>query len=278
MKPDSETGSRTSWLFRIVLRCCPADFRHEVGSDVTTTHQIRRHEYRQAGLRRRALFLLRETGDLVKTALREWRIRFRGQRRYDVRAEWESVTSIEQLRTPPPPPVTLNSREPEMLKNTVKDLRHAFRSMLRKPGFAIVVILTLAIGIGATTAVFSVLEGVLLRPLPYPEPDRLVVTQSVEGERSWTSITYNDYLQWQEQQVFENVAVFGASMVTVTGQGDPFRITRGIHSHGFFDTLELSPLIGRTFTSEEHLPDGGSPIVIGYGLWQRLYGGNLGSE
>ncbi|MFC1558985.1 ABC transporter permease [Gemmatimonadota bacterium] len=273
MKQGRDITSRGTLVYRLLLRLCPVTFRQEVGHEVLSTYRSRRDEIRHAGWRRRSLFLISEILDLLKTMLREWRFRFSGEEGHSTRAEWESVTSMAQLRTPPPPPVTLKSREPEMLKNSLNDMRYALRSMMRRPGFSIVVILTLAIGIGATTAVFSVLEGVLLRALPFPEANRLVVPLTVEDDFTY-NITINDYLTWQDQEVFESVALFGASMVDITGIGDPFRVTRGVHSHDYFDTLRITPLLGRTFSEEEHLPGGGSPVVIGYGFWQSVYGGS----
>lgn len=274
------TGDRISLVYRFILRCCPVDFRHEVGDEVLATYRQRCSEIGRADWRSRFIFFLHEATDLAGTALREWRHRLMGTRRFDIRAEWESVTSMDQLRTPPPPPVTLNSREPEMLKNSLNDVRHAIRSMFRRPGFSIVVILTLSIGIGATTAVFSILEGVILRPLPFPEASRLVVPQTIEDGNTY-NITINDYLTWREQEVFESVALFGTQRVDITGIGDPVRVMAGFHSHGYFETLQVTPVLGRTFSEEEHLPGGGTPALIGYRFWQRIYGGSqdaIGSD
>ncbi|MFC1627666.1 ABC transporter permease [Gemmatimonadota bacterium] len=273
MRRDRDLRGRGTLLFRLLLRLCPITFRQEVGHEALSTHQSRREEIGRTGSGKQLIFLIRELFDLSKTMLREWKFRLSGDTGFNTRAEWETVTSMAQMRTPAPPPIAMKNREPEMLKNSLNDLRYALRSMLRRPGFSIVVVLTLAIGIGATTAVFSVLEGVLLRALPYPEANRLVVPQTHEDDFTY-NITINDFLVWQDQEVFESVALFGASMVDITGMGDPFRVTRGVHSNGYFDVLRLKPILGRTFSEEEHLPGGGNPVVIGYGFWQRIYGGS----
>src|SRR5207253_2436704 len=123
------------------------------------------------------------------------------------------------------------------MQNFLQDWRYAIRTLTKKPGFTAVAVLTLALGIGANTAIFSVVNGVLLKPLPYKNPDRLVsVWESVpeKGYRTWRATPAN-FLDWKNQnQVFEEMAAFGASSMTLTGDGEPEQILGARASAGYF--------------------------------------------
>jgi putative ABC transport system permease protein len=160
-----------------------------------------------------------------------------------------------------------------------QDLRYGIRTLRKKPGFTAVIVLVLAIGIGANTAIFSVVNTVLLRSLPYREAERLVIPasinigQEVDPANSF-SVCYADYLDWRSEGVFESVAIFSLGQADVTGQGEPERINTGIISDDYFTVMGVAPLMGRVFSEEEHKAGGAPVTIISYGLWQRRFGGD----
>ena len=153
-----------------------------------------------------------------------------------------------------------------------QDLRHALRMMRRQPGFTAVAVLTLGIGIGVTTAVFTVINGVLLRPLPYAEPDRLVLLLygSAAGVSPWLSpLNYRDYVA--QTSVFERAAALTPSTANFTGAGDPERV-RGVSlTPEFFDVLGVRMTLGRGFIADDAQP-GARVVIRRDGLWRRRSG------
>jgi putative ABC transport system permease protein len=158
----------------------------------------------------------------------------------------------------------------------LQDVRFGFRLLVKSPGFTAIAILTLALGIGTNTAIFSVVNAVLLRPLPYRDPSHLVLI--IEKSKYPTiTVSYQNYLDWRDQShSFESMeAIYGANM-TLTGKGEPERLVARRVTAGFFPTLGISPKIGRNFTPEEDRA-GGTPVaILSYGLWQRSFGGSEG--
>ncbi|HEY0380182.1 MAG TPA: ABC transporter permease [Pyrinomonadaceae bacterium] len=160
-----------------------------------------------------------------------------------------------------------------------QDLRYAVRMLVKRPGFTAVAVLTLALGIGANTAIFSVVNAVLLRPLPFTEPDRLVYAEGADlrdGSKGG-AISPPDFLDYREQNhVFERLAAFMPQSFTVTGDGSASeRVNSALVSHGFFETLGVTPLPGgRAFLPEEEQDGRNTVAVLSYGLWQRRYGGD----
>ncbi len=131
-----------------------------------------------------------------------------------------------------------------------QDLRYGWRSLLRNPGFAIVAIVTLAIGIGANVTIFSVVNGVLLKPLPFPESRRLVTIWETDSERNIVRGTASpaEFLDWQEMNhSFENLAAWRGLYYTITGSGDPERVWGSEVSGNFFRMLKVAPAMGRDF-------------------------------
>src|SRR5215212_11920387 len=140
--------------------------------------------------------------------------------------------------------------------NLAQDLRYAVRMLVKRPGFTAVAVLTLALGIGANSAIFSVVNAVLLRPLPYAEPDRLVYAEGgdLRDGSKGGAISPPDFLDYREQNhVFERLAAFMSMSFTVTDDGSASeRVSSALVSHGFFETLGVMPLPGgRTFLPEE---------------------------
>ena len=162
------------------------------------------------------------------------------------------------------------------LETFFQDLRHGLRMMRKHPGFSIVAILTLALGIGANTAIFSVVNAVLLNPLPYLQPDRLVVVHErlpLLGESS-VDLPAPDVLTFQQQNhVFTAGAGFRDTYLDLTGAGQPVRIRAARVSWTLFPVLGVQPLLGRTFTQGEDDP-GRNVAILSYALWKRQFGGD----
>src|SRR6266550_4377425 len=141
----------------------------------------------------------------------------------------------------------------------VRDLRHALRNLLRTPGFAIVTILTLALGIGANTAIFSVVNAVILRPLGYPQPDRLVYISSQFPQMGFDQfwISPPEFLEFQERtKSFSVVGAFTSGQANLTAPDRPRRLNSGIASADLFKALGVAALHGRTFDATETIPNG----------------------
>jgi putative ABC transport system permease protein len=156
-----------------------------------------------------------------------------------------------------------------------QDLRYAFRRLLKSPGFAIVALLTLSLGIGANSAIFSVINGVLLQPLPYAEPERLVrIYHFSEGQRS--SMSGPNFIDLRKSsQTLADAAAIAGSRAILTGQGDPVRLDSAEVSASLFDLLGVQPLLGRTFRADENEPGKSKVAVLSWGLWQQRFAGDL---
>jgi putative ABC transport system permease protein len=155
------------------------------------------------------------------------------------------------------------------------DLRYGFRMLWKKPGFTVMAVLALSLGIGANTAIFSVVNAVLLRPLPYAQSDRLALiwTASQESKVQEGSSSYPDVADWQAaNQAFEGIAAFRTNGFTLTGAGEPERIDAARVSASFFSLLGVNPVLGRDFRSEEEKPGGEHVVILSHGLWQRRFG------
>src|SRR5688572_14177243 len=134
----------------------------------------------------------------------------------------------------------------------MNDLKFAFRQLLKNPGFTTVAALTLALGIGANTAIFSLINGVILRPLPLFEPERLVSLSTRPADARPTQTSYSSYLDWREQcAAFEDLAIYDPSSCLLTGAEEPERVGATLTSASFFSVLRAAPALGRTYTTEE---------------------------
>jgi putative ABC transport system permease protein len=157
-----------------------------------------------------------------------------------------------------------------------RDVRHALRLLTRHPGFTAVAVLTFAVGIGVNTAVFSVFSGVLLRPLPYPDADRITllwVDNRREGIRDDIG-SYPNFRDWKEQSTsYAHMAGFTPSAFTLTGADEPERLDGARVSAAFFDVMGIRPALGRTFTEANETPGQDRLAVLSHGLWQRRFGG-----
>src|SRR6185436_18757808 len=156
-------------------------------------------------------------------------------------------------------------------------LRYAIRQLLKSPGFTLVAILGLGLGIGANVAFFSVVNSVFLRPLPYREPDRLVRLRSSNEAQNLirAGFSYSRYLAVQEQQqVFSDLALSIGNAFTLTGRGDPEQII-GLHAAAsLLPALGLQPVIGRNFSPAEDSPGGQHVVLLGHAMWQARFNGD----
>ena len=158
-----------------------------------------------------------------------------------------------------------------------RDIHFAVRSLLKAPGFTVVAILVMAVGIGANTAVFSVVNTVLLKPLTYPDPHSLVHLMNIGDQGSFRGANVPKFNIWRQQTgVFQHVAAFdtGGAGLNLTGNDQPEQV-QGVHvSADYFSILGAPVIAGRTFTAAEDSPHGGNIVVLSYGLWKRRFGGD----
>jgi predicted permease len=154
-----------------------------------------------------------------------------------------------------------------------QDLRYGARMLLKQPGFTLIAIVTLALGIGANTAIFSVINAVLLRPFPYESPERLMLLQEYVSAGGF-SPSYANFADWRAQNTLCDsiVAVRANESFNFTGAGEPERLQGRIVSAAFFSTLGVSPVRGRDFSAEEDRPGAPPAVILSYGFWQRKFG------
>jgi putative ABC transport system permease protein len=158
----------------------------------------------------------------------------------------------------------------------LQDMRYGVRMLMKRPGFTIIAVLALALGIGANTAIFSVVNAVLLRPLAFGEPERLVMVWGSAPQLGYDLLpaTAPETVDWREQsKVFENLAAFKSWAWTMPGTGGPEQLWGARVSASLFPALNVKPILGRTFLPEEDREGGAKVVVMGYGLWQRSFGG-----
>ena len=161
------------------------------------------------------------------------------------------------------------------MNNLLKDLRYGIRSLLRHPAFTVIAVITLALGIGANTAIFSVVNGVLLRALPFPNPEQLVSVSKPMDAEGLPGIAAREYLAWQSQSKdFESLAAYSNDNYNLIGLGAPERISCGQVTASFFSTLGGPALRGRVFLPEEDKPGSDNVVVVSEAFWQRRFGGS----
>ncbi|PYJ96454.1 MAG: ABC transporter permease [Verrucomicrobia bacterium] len=159
----------------------------------------------------------------------------------------------------------------------MNDLRYAFRQLLKNPGFAAVAVLTLALGIGANTAMFSVVNAVLLRPFPFKNPDRLVWIweNNLSKNVPINPASPANLMDWRNQsRVFESLSAWNGESFNLTGEGEPERILGAKVFANFFEVLGVQPILGRTFLADEDRAGANPVALLSYGLWQRRFGGD----
>src|SRR5215813_5196446 len=161
-----------------------------------------------------------------------------------------------------------------------QDLRYGARMLLKAPGFTLIAILMLALGIGANTAIFSVVNAVLLRPLPFRDAERLVAVgqNSPRNRAALNSLSHRNFVDWREQnKVFEDIAAYRAGVFTLTGRGEAVRLRGTVATYSLFNTLGATPALGRAFLPDEDKAGGGSvgrPAILSWDCWLQYFGGD----
>jgi putative ABC transport system permease protein len=161
------------------------------------------------------------------------------------------------------------------LTGLIQDLRYGVRTLRKTPGFTVIALATLALGIGANTAIFSFVDGVLLKPLPYADADRIVrvLEKPPLGERN--GISTLNFLDWRGQNtVFEKMAAQSGADVTLTGEGQAVQLRQGLVSAPFFDIFGTRPVLGRTFAADEDQPGKDHVVLLSHAIWQSQFGGD----
>jgi putative ABC transport system permease protein len=239
-----------SRLYAVALSLCPRDLRTRYAEDMRRTFDARARDAAAGGRTTLLALMATELADLVRAAVEARRFALADARPSPVPERRRPVGSIWQ------------------------DIRYAARMLRRQPGFTLVAVLTLALGIGANTAVFTVVNGVLLRPLAYGEPDRLVVVlYGLPGRLSpyLSPLNYTDLTT--QSGAFTESAALSPTTVNITGQGDPKRIDGAVVSWNFFRVLDAPVARGRAFSADDAKGTEASTVVISDGLWKRQYGG-----
>lgn len=237
-------------FYRRLLRLFPRGFREGYGDEMVRLYEDRWREV--DGRRGSELWLAIEaTTDALAHAAREWG-----------RVVAKATKTI--------------LREGTSMDGWMQDLRFGVRGLLRRPGFTAAAVATLTLGIGAVVAIFSIVNGVLLRPLPYPDPDRLVVLQEVDtrdGSRSG-GVDHPDIRQWREDVPGLLVAGYAGTRPTLTGFGDPEVLYGAEVTNGLLAVFGLQPALGRDVAAEDDVPGGPKVLVISHAFWQSRLGGD----
>src|SRR3989454_301234 len=174
-----------------------------------------------------------------------------------------------RVAAPEPPP----SSESSMIGDFLRDLRYAARLLMQAPGFAAIAIVTLALGIGANAAIFSALNSVLLRPLPYADPARLVMIGERQSDRSAGNTDYTTFLDWRDRShAFDEMALIRSWQPTLMANGEPERISAMRVSWNYFHMLGVQPALGRDFRADEDNPDRWRVLLISDRLWRHRFG------
>jgi len=161
------------------------------------------------------------------------------------------------------------------MQTLLQDLRYGARILLNKPGFTLIAVMTLALGIGANTAIFSVVDAVLIRSLPYGQAERLVTVWEKAKGSEQNQINIGNFLDWKAQNsVFTDMAAFADSRTNLTSDGEPEEIPAQRAMDNLFSVLGVNAMLGRTFTPDDSKPGQNNVIVISYGLWRRRFGGD----
>ena len=248
MQPHAPRRSLSARVFHLLLRVLPEDVREGNGAEIEALFADQAADAHARGPLYHAAFVAGAAWDLVRRAPYEhWRRRGR------------------------------HRNEDSPMRSFLADLRFAVRSFGRQPGATALIVLTLTLGIAANTAVFAIVDGLFLRPFPFPEPGRLVYLN--ERAPSWnlefTGINYPDFHTWRERaSTFESMALWGEASVNLADASGAERVNGLAVTWDFAKTLGIRPVLGRTFTKEE---DGATPsrvVMIGYGLWQTRFAGS----
>jgi len=236
-------------LFRAALGVLPADMRERYGVEIEALFAEESARARASGALRSLTFVIRAVWDILRRAPYEhWRRRGRRRRTED-----------------------------SAMRSFLADLRFAVRSFGRQPGATALIVLTLTLGVAANTAVFAIVDGLFLRPFPFPDPGRLVYLN--ERAPAWnlefTNINYPDFHTWRQRaSAFESMSLWAETSVNLADASGAERVDGLAVTYDFAKTLGIRPALGRTFTKEEDGPTPSRVVVLGYGLWQTRFAGS----
>ncbi len=234
-------------LYRALLFLYPAAYRRRFGRDMAEMFADELAAARRNGITAVIRLWGKTLADLVVSA---------------------PATYLPAYRLTSSPP---NRQAPIM--NLLRDIRLAFRSLTKHPMFAVIAVLTIALGIGANTAIFSVVNGVMLKPLPYQAPQRLVTVWSAYPDNPRFPVSAAEYLDLRaEAESFENIGVYSSQSVTVTGMGQADRRAAAYSSSSLFDVLGVSATVGRTFALDEDRPGAANVAILSHAYWTSGYG------
>jgi len=235
--------------YEAALRFLPESFRERFGREMLDFAALRLRDARSRGPFAPLAERVRLAGDLAFTICRERA------------AEWKQ------------PDADLPPRD--NMDIFLQDLRFGIRGLLRRPAFSIVAAVTIALGIGANTAIFSVVNAVLIRPLPYREPDRLALIWGTQGKTHQQGVVYADYVDWRTRtHSFSEMGAFRGQSVTFTGGDSPERLIGDFVSASFLRVIDLKMSQGRAFTDAETEVATKAPVaVVSYDAWQNRFGG-----
>jgi putative ABC transport system permease protein len=251
--------------FALLLLLYPASFRARFGDEMLAFYRARRAEARHRHGARGTFRLWRHLVlDVLLSAPIE-RLRSLG-------SAHESLATTAEMEVPWSSPFYLDREE--SMDALRQDLRFALRTLRARPAFTLIAVITLALGIGATTAIFSVVNAVLLRPMPWPNPDRLVLVWGTRDQVRQNGVVFLDYLDWQAQsRSFDALAVMRGQSVNLTGGDHPERVIGSFVSANFFSILGAAPEQGRFFTEQETIVATKQPVaVISDDCWRTRYG------
>ena len=241
------------WLYGVMTRLLPPDFRWEHGNEMVFVFSKRLGRAREGSLGAVARLLVIEALDLIGAVGREWLSEFLRRGTRHRRGNWMGTLA--------------------------QDIRYGIRALLRRPGFTVVAVATIAVGIGANTAIFTVVDAVLFRALPFEGADRLALvwgrsTLPNSFGRSWSSYPdFQDFLETQES--FEELGAYRAPLATITSaDSEPTSLQIGRVTAGLFRAFGVSAELGRTFQDSEDVVGGDAVVVLGHGLWRQRYGGD----
>lgn len=260
-KSEDAPGWSGRWI-AFLLRLFPGRFRQEFGGDMLNAFLDQRDDAVHAA----GNAPWRKSTIAIATVRTSWQLLRAGL------AERLSAHAPRQPRHPKP-------RTEAVLETVLSDLKYAMRGLSKSPGFTAISLITLALGVGATTAIFSVVNGVLLKPLPYHEPDDLVgvwhnVPGRGDGNYPLSPGTYFTYRE--ENRVFDDVGLWRPTAVTVTGLDEPERVMLIQVSDGTFPTLGIEPILGRRFSAEDDERGASPTVVLGNSYWRGRFGADSG--
>jgi putative ABC transport system permease protein len=257
-----------STLLRVLLRLYPASFRRARGPEMERLYRQMWSEIPSPGPLSRMGFRLRLATDLMGNALSVWRQKVEDTGRSQAHdSRGDSSSSAKRMRGSKGDP-----GRPGAPSGVASELRFALRRLTRSPGFTAVAVLTLALGVAANTSMFALINGIYLKPLPFPQPEELTYLQEANS-RMLLGTSYDAYSFFKERSIsFQALAAHTNSSITLEEGEDPVRLNAAMVSANFFDVLGVAPIMGRGFLPEEEGVGSEAVVVLGYGTWKNTFG------